>query len=127
MRRIKFRGKGLLPDYKGKWVYGYYKKYAHGKDYIEDEHGNVFLVDPETVSQLVEVSRDGTEYYEGDILQEAYDDTCYWTLYWDDDEHAFRLNGDGAVEHSELLERMIVVGNIFDDKLEDFTKEVSND
>ena len=119
MRRIKFRGKGLLPDYKGKWVYGYYKKYAHGKDYIEDEHGNVFLVDPETVSQLVFVADSGDEIYEGDIVKN-FDDNSIWHVCWSPNKMGFTValvkpgESDDTDFEMRWLEDCVVIGNIWD-------------
>lgn len=69
MREIKFRGKTLS----GKWVYGYFAKFAHDSVpvILEDtEYGiESRKIIPETVGQFTGLrDKNGKEIYEGDIV-----------------------------------------------------------
>lgn len=63
MRTVKFRGIGI----DGKTYYGdlYHTRREVGIHVVGD---GVFEVKPETVTQLIYVDTDGTEYYEGDTI-----------------------------------------------------------
>ena len=110
MRPIKFRGKNVNT---GEWVYGYYKKNRHGNFYIEDEDELVTVVDPKTVCQLVCITKDGNEVYEGDYVTDGTGDELIWEVIWDEVSHAFMLRDVYCIEHSEDLEHMEVMGNRF--------------
>ena len=69
MRDVRFRGKNINT---GEWVYGYFKKNAHGDCYIEDESGVAVVVDPDTVGQFVCKDAMGNDVYEGDIVRHVY-------------------------------------------------------
>lgn len=119
-RIIRFRGKRIDT---GEWEYGsLYMPPDGGYADICNKSGD-HPVKPETVSQLVEVGNNGEEYYEGDILWDAWNE-CYWTLKWDNVMHSFRRSeyrpdSGGVNEHSEGLDEDIV-GNIWDDSPDDF-------
>ena len=65
MRKIKFRGKDL---FRGKWVYGYYKRNRYGDTYIEDTDGLSTMVSENTVGELVYTIGKNKEVYEGDYV-----------------------------------------------------------
>jgi hypothetical protein len=79
-RKYKFRG-WYLGDYEiiPKWVYGHYV--GGGLPSIIEHHENTdktfpyttYIVDPESVGQLVLSFKDGTEIYEGDIVECTYE------------------------------------------------------
>ena len=126
-RIIKFRGKRID---NGKWEYGsLYMPPDGGHADICNKTGD-HPVRPETVSQLVEISKDGTECYEGDILWDAWNE-CYWVLKGDDVSHEFRRSefrpdNGGCDEHSEGLDEDIV-GNIWDNPIEEFFSDKDDD
>ena len=123
----RFRGKRLFD---GEWVYGYLWKDEELADAfikdgrtLKDTH-----VDPETIGQLV-FCNDDVEIYEGDYILDEDDEI--WLVEYDEDSLAFRTVSQGldANTDSEWLTytNIIVIGNRWDDKLEDFIEEVSND
>ena len=69
MRPIKFRGRD---NRTGKYVFGSYCRTSYCDlgvwHAIIDEGGEEFIVDPETVAQLVGYDVNGSEVYEGDIF-----------------------------------------------------------
>lgn len=70
MRQIKFRG----VDYRtNKTHYGFVESFDEDlfeKWYIQELYGNSFRVFPvDNIAQLVEVTADGIEIYEGDIVE----------------------------------------------------------
>ena len=119
MRDIKFRGKGILAR-KGEWIYGFFKKNTNGDCYIEDECGLAIAVDSDTVSQLVCSDDNGTEIYEGDYLQD--NEYVIWLVVYDNMSHGFLTHIEGLYEQSEWIDDpgVLVVGNKWDDRLEDF-------
>ncbi len=129
MRGIKFRGKGILAR-KGEWIYGFFKKNRLGDCYIEDEYGMTIAVNPDTVSQLVCINN-GVEIYEGDYIRD--DDDVLWLIEYNGISHAFvtvSQGGDFHIEQdSEWLcgDDIAVIGNRWDNELEDFFKEEEDD
>lgn len=114
MRDIRFRGKNIDT---GEWVYGFFKKSAHGDCYIEDENGLAVVVDPDTVGQMVCLLDEGDEVYEGDYLhcQGGWNDPDLLIVKWDDEEHNFVLISvinDTYEDISSIDEDCTVVGNI---------------
>lgn len=114
MRDIRFRGKNINT---GEWVYGFFKKNAHGDCYIEDEQGLAVVVDPDTVGQMVCILDEGDEVYEGDYLHchGCWDDPDLCVVKWDDEDHNFALIsviGDCYGDISSIDEGYTIVGNI---------------
>lgn len=128
MREIKFRGKNINT---GEWVYGYFKKNRHGDCYIEND-GLTIVVDPETVSQLVDICEDGSEIYEGDYIYDA-DDEIIMRVEWDEAGLRFvavdvypTAEGrmvDGVEFPLGEVDIIPTAGNIWDNEPEDFYKE----
>lgn len=117
MRTIKFRGKNTVT---GEWEYGYFwKDDICGDCYIREGNGVDHRVDPDTVSQLVS-DESGYEIYEGDYLQD--DEGTVWLVVYDNMSHGFLTHIEGLYEQSEWIDDpgVSVVGNKWDDRLEDF-------
>lgn len=122
MRTIKFRGKSL---FKNEWVFGYFKKNAHGDCYIEDENGLTVLVDPDTVSQMVYISEEGKEVYEGDYVRvdSDFQKNGLYLVEWDSEQLAYK-----AIPQEDSLKYWEVgypspVGNIWDTEIDDLYEE----
>lgn len=67
-RQIKFRG---VDSFTGEYRYGFYRQTGDGENIIEN--GHAYLVDKNSIAQLVGYDMDGHEIYEGDLILE-YDD-----------------------------------------------------
>lgn len=121
MRTIKFRGKNVIT---GEWEYGYlWKDDIIGDCYIREGNGGDHRVDPETISQLVCIDDNGYEIYEGDYIQD--DEGIIWLVVYYEDSHGFFTHTDGLIEQSEWIndEDVYVVGNRWDNDIEDFYVE----
>lgn len=131
-REILFRGK--REDNK-EWVYGYLVK---SEDYIFDYSERIdipyvipidnfnlkdyreYRVIPETVSQYTGLEdKNGVEVYEGDKVMYDYE----WTkpneigiITWNKDTASFQIKGHIPSSSMKHLDRMEVIGNIFDEK-----------
>ena len=63
MRPIKFRGRGYFT---GELYYGFYLVDEDGVSILEGR--NAYLVEPDSIAQLVGYDSDGNEVYEGDTF-----------------------------------------------------------
>jgi len=126
MREIKFRGWSLYDE---KWVYGYLTVKTTKRDlekhyYIYSESGiSGWRVDPESVGQLILAFKDGTEFYEGDIvfcIDEDEGAKAYHTLEWQGGGYpAYDLSGDHGKDINGInyyldYGDIIVTGNRFE-------------
>ena len=137
MREIKFRAKKLYED---KWIYGQYA-YIDDKpailiDSIEWIDGSELCgtcwdnVDKSTVCQFTGLhDANGKEIYEGDIIESSFGGgiPARHFVGYDEKEAAFTANLIGAYPNSGSIRQSWidqygkkVVGNIHDNKLEDF-------
>ena len=123
MRKIKFRGKDL---FRGKWVYGYYKRNRHGDNYIEDTDGLTTVVSENTVGELAYVSDNGKEVYEGDYVSfhsELHDKQCIYLVEYDMDLQQFKATPQNNSPRYWEIGFPDPIGNKYDDKIEDLMED----
>lgn len=134
MREILFRGKRTD---NGEWVEGYYykAKYCRTDDKLCDyitipymEQCNLpnshYIVNPETVGQCIGLKdRNGINIFEGDIVKRFwFGKMCIYQIDYDNGLARF-LGRAGMIFKASFYydsEEFEVVGNIYDNKLEDF-------
>lgn len=129
-REILFRGKR---ESDGKWLYGLYlDDYVHDTDFpcitplrTEKDDGD-WAVLRETVGQYTGLNdKNGKKIFEGDIVKDEQSGYEY-VIKWFSEYACFALaNKNGHMEYDVdefemLVNDLIVIGNIYDDKLEDF-------
>lgn len=133
MREILFRGKRTD---NGEWVEGYYYKAKYCRtddelcDYITVPHpkeynepSSHYIVNPETVGQYTGVTdKNGTKIFEGDIVKRFwFGKMCVYQINYDNGLASFI--GQAGIKFTTFdydSEEFEVIGNIYDNKLEDF-------
>lgn len=133
MCEILFRGKRID---NGEWVEGYYYKAKYCRtddelcDYITVPHpkeynepSSHYIVIPETIGQYTGLKdKNGTKIFEGDIVKRfLFGKMCIYQIDYDNGLACFigraGMNFTAFYCDSEEFE---VIGNIYDNKLEDF-------
>lgn len=126
MRDIEFRGKRTD---NGEWVYGNLvrgcdKKYAYIVEFGNEELCRNYVdVNPETVGQYTGLEdKNGTKIFEGDIVKRFwFDIMCIYQIDYDNVLARFiGLAGMNFIAFYCDSEEFEVVGNIYNNKLEDF-------
>jgi uncharacterized phage protein (TIGR01671 family) len=133
MREILFRGKTIG---NGEWVEGYYYKAKYCRtddelcDYITVPHpkeynepSSHYIVNPETIGQYIGLKdRKGTNIFEGDIVKRVcFGKMSIYQIVYDNDLTSFI--GRAGVRFTTFdygSTEFEVIGNIYDNKLEDF-------
>lgn len=133
MREILFRGKRTD---NGEWVEGYYYKAKYCRtddelcDYITVPHpkeynepSSHYIVNPETIGQYTGVTdKNGTKIFEGDIVKRFwFGKMCVYQINYDNGLASFI--GQAGIKFTTFdydSEEFEVIGNIYDNKLEDF-------
>ena len=123
MRKIKFRGKDL---FRGKWVYGYYKRNRYGDTYIEDTDGLSTMVSENTVGELVYTIGKNKEVYEGDyvaIRSESGKVLGIYLIEYDEELQQFDAIPQGNSPRYWDIGFPKAVGNKFDTNIENLLKK----
>lgn len=137
MREILFRGKRTD---NGEWVEGYYYKAKYCRtddelcDYITVPHpkeynepSSHYIVNPETVGQYTGLKdKNGTKIFEGDIVDVLYDVNYIGVAterigVFEVVHNGCFMGQKGGVRYYFIpSDECTVIGNIYDNKLEDF-------
>lgn len=126
MKEILFRGKRLDNN---EWVYGGYMKNKNGIYITDTEHYHLnasyknYLVIPETIGQYTGLEdKNGKKIFDGDKVMYDYE----WTkpnevgvITWNESNASFQIKGHIPSSSMKHLDRMKVIGNIFDEKEND--------
>ena len=113
-RIIKFRGK----TFGGKWVEGYYVvEKSTGRHKITDGLLDIDEVKAETIGMGTGVlDKDGTEIFEGDVVQNG-DGGYFYIVYWWNEDAAFRgkqVGSSSTIGLNYWRKELRIVGNIYD-------------
>ena len=126
-REIKFRGKDL--ENENGWRYGSLIVYPDGNrvivEFDKDENELSYDVSSDTVGQFTGIrDAQGKEIYEGDIvLQQGYNGRKQpMKVRFECGAFIVGYHGGSSTKQTPMLlnSRSEVVGNVFDDKLEDY-------
>lgn len=128
MREIRFRGKSIKD---GKWLYGFFAiiddKPAIITDSIEWIDGSELrgtcwdYVDGNTVGQFTGLQDStGKDVYEGDIVRTSIAKDSVGVVEWNNDKASFVVHMKGREQWYPLSNSYTIIGNIHDQKLEDF-------
>lgn len=133
MREIFFRGKRTD---NGEWVEGYYYKAKYCRtddklcDYITVPHpkeynepSSRYIVNPETVGQYTGLKdKNGTKIFEGDIVKSfLFGKMCIYQIDYENGLASFiGREGMKFTTFDYDSEEFEVIGNIYDNKLENF-------
>ena len=114
MKETKFRGK----TFGGKWVEGYYVvEKSTGKHKITDGLLDIDEVKAETIGMGTGVlDKDGTEIFEGDVVQNG-EGGYFYVVYWWDEDAAFRgkqVGSSSTIGLNYWRKELRIVGNIHD-------------
>ena len=115
-RRIEFRGKDKE---KGEWVYGYLTQSESGNYYISHKLDNFVWIDETTIGEYTGLKdKNGTKIFEGDKVMFDYE----WTkssevgvITWNKENSSFQIKGHIPSSSMKHLDRMKVIGNIYDE------------
>lgn len=126
-REIKFRGYNYQYE---KWFYGslFIQKYANNlllsnsRTTIIDDRGYSVVVDNGTIGQYTGLKdKNGVEVYEGDKVMFDYE----WTepdeigvITWNKDTASFQIKGHIPSSSMKHLDRMKVIGNIYENEVD---------
>ena len=115
MREILFRGKTIN---NGKWIEGYlFENWGDAYICLGTENGNIMKekVNEVTVGQYTGLKdKNGTEIFEGDIVQNIYGD-IFTVGYYGEHWYGYVLTtSDGCVDHLYEYDEYEVIGNIHD-------------
>ena len=118
-REIKFRGKNA---FSGNWFYGYLTK-DEDKYFITKNSSEFYQVDQKTICQYTGLyDKNGKEIYEGDIVM--YDNE--WAkpnetgvITWNKNNSSFQIKGHIPSSSMKHLDRMKVIGNIYESEVTD--------
>lgn len=118
-RIIKFRGKTLSEPI---WIYGMPRFFKSGNAEIFDMCES-FYVQPDTVTQYTgQLDKNETEIYEGDIVKHNYGGDNYFSIGFVRFDYGWAVDYNGYSHDmpQQYCDRLEVVGNIYDNKIEDF-------
>ena len=126
MRKIKFKGKSIHSD---EWCFGSLVDYGDGDCEIQGfdvfhegkDTWKELTVDYNTVCQFTGMyDADEKEIYEGDIVRTSIVEDAIGVVEWDNNQASFVVHMKGRTQCYPLSESNKIIGNIHDNKLEDF-------
>ena len=142
MREILFRGKARSGLHAGKFIYGYFVKdfwkprKGYGIHPIDEELGGYCEVDPETIGQYTGITdKNGKRIFEGDIVRYTwvytYTAGCrefiethsvIGSVVYEDVHYVLDNDYSRCISKSGQTSWFEVVGNIYDNNLDDFKR-----